>query len=88
MILPKFAKQIIGSEMYFPVPVCADLIRVLAHACAWENNTIAKQIIESEMYFHLHVCADLIRVSAHACAWENITIVSKSVSTCLCLGKH
>ena len=40
MILPKFAKQIIDSEMYFHVPVCADLIRVLAHACAWENNTI------------------------------------------------
>ena len=34
-------KLIIESEMYFHVPVCADLIRVLAHACAWENITIA-----------------------------------------------
>ena len=25
------------SEMYFQVPACAILIRVLAHACAWEN---------------------------------------------------
>ena len=41
MIMPKFAKQIIGSDMYFHVPVCADLIRVLAHACALENITIA-----------------------------------------------
>ena len=41
MILPEFAKQIIDSEKYFHVPVCADLIRVLAHACAWENFTIA-----------------------------------------------
>ena len=29
------------SAMYFHVPVCADLIRVLAHACAWESITIA-----------------------------------------------
>ena len=29
------------SELYFHVPVWADLIRVLAHACAWENITIA-----------------------------------------------
>ena len=80
VILPDFAKQIIGSEMYFHVPVCDDLIRVLAHACAWENNKIAssfaKQIIGCEMYFHVPVCADLIRVLAHACAWENITITS------------
>ena len=40
MILPEFSKQIIGSDMYYHVPMCADLIRVLAHACAWENNTI------------------------------------------------
>ena len=30
-----------GSKMYFLVPVWADLIRVLAHACAWENRTLA-----------------------------------------------
>ena len=70
--------------MYFHVPVCADLIRVLAHACVWENITIACSIMilhnvpkkdtDSEMYFHVPVCADLIRVLAHACAWENITI--------------
>ena len=30
-----------GSTMYFLVPVWADLIRVLAHACAWENRTLA-----------------------------------------------
>ena len=27
--------------MYFQVPACPDLIRVLAHACAWENITRA-----------------------------------------------
>ena len=40
VILPNFTNQIIGSEMYFHVPVCADLIRVLAHACTWEHITI------------------------------------------------
>ena len=37
VILPNFTNQIIGSEMYFHVPVCVDLIRVLAHACVWET---------------------------------------------------
>ena len=41
MILHKVSKKYVDSEMYFHVPVCADLIRVLAHACAWENITIA-----------------------------------------------
>ena len=27
--------------MYFQVPACADLIRVLADVCAWENITRA-----------------------------------------------
>ena len=30
-------KKYPDSEMYFHVPVCADLIRVLAHVCAWDN---------------------------------------------------
>ena len=29
------------NEMYFHVPACAILIRLLAHACAWENITNA-----------------------------------------------
>ena len=41
MILHNVQKKVVGSEMYFHVPVCADLIRVLAHACAWKNITIA-----------------------------------------------
>ena len=41
MILHNVSKKDTNSEMYFQVPVCADLIRVLAHACAWENITIA-----------------------------------------------
>ena len=41
MILHNVSKKYADSEMYFHVPVCADLIRVLAHACAWENITIA-----------------------------------------------
>ena len=42
-MLTKYLKLILifVSEMYFPVPVCADLIRVLAHAGAWENITCA-----------------------------------------------
>ena len=39
MILYNVSKKD-DSEMYFHVPVCAELIRVLAHACAWENITI------------------------------------------------
>ena len=31
--------NVFGNKMYFLVPVWADLIRVLAHACAWENRT-------------------------------------------------
>ena len=34
-----YFKNVFGSKMYFLVPVWADLIRVLAHACAWENRT-------------------------------------------------
>ena len=41
MMLTIFPKVVFVSEMYFHVPVCADLIRVLAHACAWENITSA-----------------------------------------------
>ena len=41
MILPKKYTHGFESELYFHVPVLADLIRVLAHACAWENITIA-----------------------------------------------
>ena len=44
MILHNVPKKDTDSEMYFHahVPVCAELIRVLAHACAWENITIAQ----------------------------------------------
>ena len=31
--------HVIESEVYFQVPACADLIRVLADACAWEYIT-------------------------------------------------
>ena len=41
VILPKICMHGSESELYFQVPVWADLIRVLAHACAWENITIA-----------------------------------------------
>ena len=41
MILQESPKKDTDSERYFHVPVCADLIRVLAHACAYENITIA-----------------------------------------------
>ena len=41
MMLTKLLKLAFVSEMCFHVPVCADLIRVLAHACAWENITSA-----------------------------------------------
>ena len=41
MILPNVSKKDTDSEMYFHVPVCADLIRVSAHACAWKNITSA-----------------------------------------------
>ena len=41
MILQNVSKKDADSEMYFHVPVCADLIRMLAHVCAWENITIA-----------------------------------------------
>ena len=41
MILHNEPKKDTDSEMYFHVPVYADLIRVLAHACAWENIAIA-----------------------------------------------
>ena len=41
MMLKKLLKLFFVSEMYFYVPVCDDLIRVLAHACAWENITSA-----------------------------------------------
>ena len=41
MILYNVSKKDADSEMYFHVLVCAELIRVLAHACAWENITIA-----------------------------------------------
>ena len=37
MMLTLFTKVGFVSEMYFHVPVFADLTRVLAHACAWEN---------------------------------------------------
>ena len=40
-ILDNVPKKDTDSEMYLHVPVCADPIRVLAHACAWENITIA-----------------------------------------------
>ena len=41
VMLMKLLKLVFLSEMYFHVPVSADLIRVLAHACAWENITSA-----------------------------------------------
>ena len=41
MILPNVSKKDADSEMYFHVPLCADQIRVLAHACAWKNIIIA-----------------------------------------------
>ena len=68
--------------MYFLVPVWADLIRVLAHASAWEHMPVLgnpydsmyfKNVFGSKMYFLVPVWADLIRVLAHACAWENRT---------------
>ena len=74
------------SELYFYVPVWADLIRVVAHACAClclgkHYNCflmilpkICMHSFESKLYFHAPVSADLIRELA--------------VSTCLCLGKH
>ena len=79
--------------MYFQAPVCADLIRLLAHACAWENITkscfvipsmLCQHVIESEMYFQVPVCAELIRVLAHACAWENITKSCFVIPSTLC----
>ena len=30
-----------SSKLYFLLPVRADLIRELAHACEWENRTLA-----------------------------------------------
>ena len=72
-------------ELYFHVSVWADLIIVLAHACAWGKHyncflvilsKICMHGLESELFFHVPVWADLIRVLAHACAWENITIAS------------
>ena len=41
MILPKICMHGFESELYFHVPVWADLIRVLAHARAYEIITIA-----------------------------------------------
>ena len=41
MMLNKLLKLVFVSEMYFHVPVVANLIRVLAHAGAWENITCA-----------------------------------------------
>ena len=38
-MLTKLLNLVFVSEMCFHVPVCADLIRVLAHACALENIT-------------------------------------------------
>ena len=35
------------SEMHFQVPAYADLIRVLGHACAWENITKSCFVIPS-----------------------------------------
>ena len=78
MILPKICMHGFESELYFHVPVWADLIRVLAHACAWENSflvilpKICMHNFESALYFHVPRWANLIRVLAHACAWENI----------------
>ena len=40
-MLTKLLKFVYVSEMYFHVLVCDDLIRVLAHARAWENITSA-----------------------------------------------
>ena len=86
VILPNFPKQIFESEMYFHVPVCADLIRVFNSICMCLGKhyncflvilpNFPKQIIESKMYFNIHVpvCADLIRVLAHACAWETLQL--------------
>ena len=42
MILQESPKKDTDSEMYFHVPVCADLISVLAYTCAWENITFAQ----------------------------------------------
>ena len=41
MIFNNVPKKDTDSEMHFHVPVRADLIRVLAYACASENITIA-----------------------------------------------
>ena len=41
MMQTKLLKLIFECEIYFHVPMCDDLIRVLAHACAWENITSA-----------------------------------------------
>ena len=41
MMMTKLLQMVFVNEMYFQVPVCDDLIRVLAHACAWENITSA-----------------------------------------------
>ena len=38
---PKLLKKVIEGEMYVHVDVCADLTRVLAYACAWENILFA-----------------------------------------------
>ena len=41
VILPKICMHGLESELYFHVPVWANVIRVLAHACAWENIAMA-----------------------------------------------
>ena len=66
------------SAMVFLVQVCADLFRVLAHACAWKSGQCLQRtetnqegsVSVSAMVFPVHICADLFRVLAHACAWE------------------
>ena len=69
MILHNVPKKDTDSAMYFHVPVCADLVRELAQACAWKKhnyfsvailNNVPKKYPDNEMYFHVPVCADLI----------------------------
>ena len=85
LILPKIFMHGFESELYFHVPVWADLIKSVSTClCLGKHMNCFLVILpkiythgfKSELYFHVRVWANLIRVLAHACAWENITIAS------------
>ena len=49
MILHNVSKKDADSEMYFHVPLCADLIKVLAHASIMSLHNIPKKDTDSAM---------------------------------------